>query len=259
MSRRILWRKLDFLKEFFFSILSGYWSQSFSLLTEIARKVCQNCNLQVYWSFLERFIWENFIQWLHQFWTLTAIFRLFVKKFSAVLSNSILIVPRTFWVGRFFIERNLFCWITSENEQKILDFLSNFFHEVLKTAFYFCKRSFWGKLLFWKNQFRSPFRTLRWKFSGIWQLFLDSVTVIAFYVPIGALRGEKLYLKKLMSFPYLLWTLSEKLLVFYEKVLGGDVKTALYFSRGSFRVDFFFEKIVFVHRFRTMSGKTSAI
>ena len=131
--------------------------------------------------------------------------------------------------------------------EKYAAFCRIFFHGVLKTAFYFCKRSFWGKLLFWKKkQFRSPFRTLRWKFSAIWQLFFDRVIVIAFYVPIRALRGEKFYFKKRMSFPYHFWTLSEKLLVFYQKILGADVKTALYFSKGLFWVEIVFLKNSFL-------------
>ena len=113
-----------------------------------------------------------------------------------------------------------------------------FFHGVLKTAFYFCKRSFWGKLLFWKNQFRSPFRTLRWKFSAIWQLFLDRVIVIAFYMPIGTLSAERVCLKRKLDLLYRFWTWREFFIwPLFKNFPCRIVKIAYYLSMETFWVD----------------------
>ena len=43
------------------------------------------------------------------------------------MSNSILIVPRTFWVERFIIERNELCWLTSEKKANFYRLFVEFF------------------------------------------------------------------------------------------------------------------------------------
>ena len=78
--------------------------------------------------------------------------------------------------------------------------LSNFFHRVVKTTFYFSKRLLWGKLMFLKIKFVYHFRTMSGKFSTIWQKFLHRNLKTAFYVPIGALREEHFFWKTYVFF-----------------------------------------------------------
>ena len=65
------------------------------------------------------------------------------------------------------LEEKWISWSTSRIEQKLIGFLSIFFSAVVKTAVYF-KRSFWGKLLFWRCFFVYHFRTMGGKFSSLW-------------------------------------------------------------------------------------------
>ena len=177
------------------------------------------------------FFWENLYKFFINVGHSLTNFRLFVKKFSAVLSNCILINHRTFWVERFFNQRNELFWVTSTNEQKNIGFFSNSFHGVAKTAFYFFKRSFWGIF------FVYHFRTISGKFSAIWQKFLINDVRIAFYVPIGTLRGEKVFWKKNKNFFVVFghamkffWSLIK---TFPRRI----VKTACYLSMETFWVE----------------------
>ena len=158
------------------------------------------------------------------------IFRHFVETSSAVLSNCILFVRRTFWVEKILIEGTGFCWITSRKEQKAISFLSSFSYGVVKIALSFSKRSFWVKLLSWKNQLCSTFSNDERPVSGHLAKIPYRNVKTAFYVPIGAMMIEKFSWKTyLFSSTFL--DIEWKILVFCLKVLSGVVKAPVYILR----------------------------
>ena len=151
VARRFFWRNIVFLKNFLYL---SFWTLIGNFVALWRKSLRSVIKTEFFMSF--GFLWRNFLRKeykvLINFEHSLQNFRLFVKNSLAVLSNCILLVRRTFWVQRFLIESNGFCWLTSGKERKKIGFWSNFSYRVVETAFSFSKRSFWGKLSFWRDQ-----------------------------------------------------------------------------------------------------------
>ena len=187
----------------------------------------------------------------------------------------------------FFFEKTLAALIVFGSERKNFGLLAKLFGRVVQTAFDLSMGSFWEVFLkknqiqfiilaHWANAFRHSVknflagllentiwsfnhcRTLSKMFSFFCQKKLLQCCQNCILCVYRNSLNELFFWKKVFSFFYIIRTLSEKLLAFYQFFFEGVVKSVFYISMGTFRRKIF--SIILIRlsiRFRNMNEKNS--
>ena len=226
---------------YLFQIMSGnfssFWQKFVNRVVKIAFYVTVG---KMRWEIV--FFGKKTWYFLHPFGTWYEFFRLLFETFPCRIVTTAYYLPmETFWVDRFFIGKNDSPDQLPKLSEKLLAFRRNF-SKVCQNGALFVQRIKLTKTTFSeKICFVYHFQIMSGKISAIWQIFVDRIVKIAFFLRIGKMRWEIVFFgKKTWYFLHPFGTWYEFFRLLFETFPCRIVTTAYYLPMETFWVERFF-------------------